>query len=92
MSDISPSPQPFAEWLSDALQEAIKVVVGTHRKPPRRLKRECQSSCCARVSSSAPSLRPVPMLAVSWTRRCSRVMWSNAPGMARASTCAMGAC
>jgi nitrite reductase/ring-hydroxylating ferredoxin subunit/uncharacterized membrane protein len=38
MSDISPSPQPFAERLSDALQEAIKVVVGTHRKPPRRFK------------------------------------------------------
>ncbi len=38
MSDISPSPQPFAERLSDALQEAIKVVVGTYRKPPRRLK------------------------------------------------------
>jgi nitrite reductase/ring-hydroxylating ferredoxin subunit/uncharacterized membrane protein len=38
MSDISPSPQPFAERVSDALQEAIKVVVGTHRKPPRRLK------------------------------------------------------
>jgi nitrite reductase/ring-hydroxylating ferredoxin subunit/uncharacterized membrane protein len=38
MSDLSPSPQPFAERLSDALQEAIKVVVGTHRKPPRRLK------------------------------------------------------
>jgi nitrite reductase/ring-hydroxylating ferredoxin subunit/uncharacterized membrane protein len=38
MSDISPSPPPFAERLSDALQEAVKVVVGTHRKPPRRLK------------------------------------------------------
>lgn len=30
--------QPLLERLSDALQEAIKVVVGTHRKPPRRLK------------------------------------------------------
>lgn len=38
MSDISPSPQPPLERLSDALQEAIKVVVGTHRKPPRRFK------------------------------------------------------
>lgn len=38
MSDKSPSPQPFAERLSDAFQEAIKVVVGTHRKPPRRFK------------------------------------------------------
>lgn len=38
MSKQSPSPQPLAERLSDALQEAIKVVVGTHRKPPRRLK------------------------------------------------------
>ncbi len=31
-------PQPPLERLSDALQEAIKVVVGTHRKPPRRFK------------------------------------------------------
>jgi nitrite reductase/ring-hydroxylating ferredoxin subunit/uncharacterized membrane protein len=38
MSDISPSPQPFAERLSNWLQETIKVVVGSHRKPPRRLK------------------------------------------------------
>ena len=38
MSDKSPSPQPPLERLSDALQEAIKVVVGTHRKPPRRFK------------------------------------------------------
>jgi uncharacterized membrane protein len=33
-----PPPQPPLERLSDTLQEAIKVVVGTHRKPPRRLK------------------------------------------------------
>lgn len=32
-----PMPAPL-ERLSDTLQEAIKVVVGTHRKPPRRLK------------------------------------------------------
>jgi len=39
-SEASPPPpsQPPLERLSDALQEAIKVVVGTHRKPPRRLK------------------------------------------------------
>lgn len=30
--------QPPLERLSDVLQEAIKAVVGTHRKPPRRLK------------------------------------------------------
>ena len=39
-SEASPPlpPQPPLERLSDALQEAIKVVVGTHRKPPRRFK------------------------------------------------------
>ncbi|MFL5666690.1 MAG: DUF2231 domain-containing protein [Ktedonobacteraceae bacterium] len=40
--DTSPKPpstrQPFAERLSDSLQHAIGVVVGAHRKPPRRLK------------------------------------------------------
>jgi nitrite reductase/ring-hydroxylating ferredoxin subunit/uncharacterized membrane protein len=30
--------QPPLERVSDVLQEAIKAVVGTHRKPPRRLK------------------------------------------------------
>ena len=38
MSKQSPAPQPLHERLSDDLQEAIKVRVGTHRKPPRRLK------------------------------------------------------
>lgn len=38
MSKQSPALQLLAERLSDALQEAIKVGVGTHRKPPRRLK------------------------------------------------------
>ena len=33
-----PEPQPFAERLSDTLQHIIQVVVGSHRKPPRRLK------------------------------------------------------
>jgi hypothetical protein len=39
-SEASPPPptQPPLERLSDAIQEAIKVVIGTHRKPPRRLK------------------------------------------------------
>ncbi len=39
-SEASPPPpsQPPLEQLSDALQEAIKVVVGTHRRPPRRFK------------------------------------------------------
>lgn len=32
------APQPFAERLSDGLQHIIQVVVGAHRKPPRRLK------------------------------------------------------
>ena len=33
-----PAPQPFTERLSDALQHAIGVIVGSQRKPPRRLK------------------------------------------------------
>jgi len=33
-----PEPQPFAERLSDTLQHLIQVVVGSHRRPPRRLK------------------------------------------------------
>src|SRR5882762_5512360 len=40
--NTSPTPsstrQPFAERLSDSLQHLIQVVVGAHRKPPRRLK------------------------------------------------------
>jgi nitrite reductase/ring-hydroxylating ferredoxin subunit/uncharacterized membrane protein len=32
------APQPFAERLSDQLQHGIGVVIGSHRKPPRRLK------------------------------------------------------
>ncbi|HKF37208.1 MAG TPA: Rieske 2Fe-2S domain-containing protein [Ktedonobacteraceae bacterium] len=33
-----PAPQPFTERLSDTLQHAIGVIVGSGRKPPRRLK------------------------------------------------------
>jgi nitrite reductase/ring-hydroxylating ferredoxin subunit/uncharacterized membrane protein len=33
-----PAPQPFTERLSDVLQHAIGVIVGSQRKPPRRLK------------------------------------------------------
>ncbi len=33
-----PAPQPFAERLSDQLQHIIQVIVGSQRKPPRRLK------------------------------------------------------
>jgi len=40
--EVSPepqsTPQPFAERLSDTLQHIIQVVVGSQRKPPRRLK------------------------------------------------------
>jgi nitrite reductase/ring-hydroxylating ferredoxin subunit/uncharacterized membrane protein len=40
--DTSPEPpsppQPLAERLSDQLQRGIGVVIGAHRKPPRRLK------------------------------------------------------
>lgn len=32
------APQPFAERFSDGFQHSIQVVVGAHRKPPRRLK------------------------------------------------------
>src|SRR5947209_13003182 len=31
-------PQPFSERLSDSLQQIIQAVVGSHRKPPRRLR------------------------------------------------------
>jgi nitrite reductase/ring-hydroxylating ferredoxin subunit/uncharacterized membrane protein len=41
-SEIVPTPprtpQPFTERLSDTLQHAIGVIVGSYRKPPRRLK------------------------------------------------------
>ncbi len=33
-----PAPQPFTERLSDTLQNVIGVIVGSQRKPPRRLK------------------------------------------------------
>jgi nitrite reductase/ring-hydroxylating ferredoxin subunit/uncharacterized membrane protein len=33
-----PAPQPFAERLSDSLQHLIGIIVGSQRKPPRRLK------------------------------------------------------
>src|SRR5438105_13739133 len=33
-----PPPQPFAERLSDSLQHLIQIIIGSHRKPPRRLK------------------------------------------------------
>src|SRR5579884_2984289 len=34
-----PTPRPpFVERLSDALQQGVQVVVGSHRKPPRRFK------------------------------------------------------
>jgi nitrite reductase/ring-hydroxylating ferredoxin subunit/uncharacterized membrane protein len=40
--DTSPGPPspppPFAERLSDQLQQGIGIVIGSHRKPPRRLK------------------------------------------------------
>src|SRR6266516_6918994 len=36
--ESSPEPQLFAERLSDTLQHIIQVIVGSNRKPPRRLK------------------------------------------------------
>jgi len=36
--EVSSAPPPFAERLSDTLQHWIGVVVGSKRKPPRRLK------------------------------------------------------
>src|SRR5437899_11128368 len=33
-----PEPQPFSERLSDTLQHIIQVIIGSNRKPPRRLK------------------------------------------------------
>jgi nitrite reductase/ring-hydroxylating ferredoxin subunit/uncharacterized membrane protein len=36
--EAPPAPQPFAERVSDTLQHLIQVVVGSQRKPPRRLK------------------------------------------------------
>lgn len=38
MSEMSPAPQPFSERLSDGLQHLIQVVIGSHRKPPRRFR------------------------------------------------------
>jgi len=38
MSEIPPAAQRFSERLSDRLQDMIKVVIGSNRKPPRRLK------------------------------------------------------
>jgi nitrite reductase/ring-hydroxylating ferredoxin subunit/uncharacterized membrane protein len=38
MSHTSPSPQPFLERLSDGFQHLIQVVIGSQRKPPRRLR------------------------------------------------------
>ncbi|HLI07283.1 MAG TPA: Rieske 2Fe-2S domain-containing protein [Ktedonobacteraceae bacterium] len=36
--DSPPSPRSFIERLSDALQHGVQVLVGAHRKPPRRFK------------------------------------------------------
>ncbi len=36
--ESQPPPQPFAERLSDTLQHLIQIIIGSHRKPPRRLK------------------------------------------------------
>lgn len=38
VSEMSSPPQPLAERVSDSLQHAIQVVVGSQRKPPRRIK------------------------------------------------------
>jgi nitrite reductase/ring-hydroxylating ferredoxin subunit/uncharacterized membrane protein len=34
----SPAPQPFTERVSDTLQQWIGIIIGSHRKPPRRIK------------------------------------------------------
>jgi nitrite reductase/ring-hydroxylating ferredoxin subunit/uncharacterized membrane protein len=36
--ETAPTPQPFAERLSDQLQHIIQVIIGSQSKPPRRLK------------------------------------------------------
>lgn len=38
VSEMATMRQPFAERVSDSLQHAIQVVVGSQRKPPRRIK------------------------------------------------------
>lgn len=38
MSDMSPTPQPFLERLSDTLQNLIHILIGANRKPPRRFR------------------------------------------------------
>lgn len=38
VSETPASAQPFPERLSDALQHGVQVLVGAHRKPPRRFK------------------------------------------------------
>lgn len=37
-SEMAPAPAPFKERLSDSLQHGIGIIVGSQRKPPRRLK------------------------------------------------------
>src|SRR5437588_7171004 len=36
--ESQPPPQPFAERLSDTLQHLIQIIIGSQRKPPRRLR------------------------------------------------------
>lgn len=36
--DAKPAPAPWTERLSDSLQNGIKALIGSNRKPPRRLK------------------------------------------------------
>src|SRR5438270_12157979 len=38
VSEMSSPPQPLAERVSDSLQHAIHVVVGSQRMPPRRIR------------------------------------------------------
>lgn len=61
--ETSSNAQPFAERLSDSLQHLIQVVVGSQRKPPRRLKSLLNGTWFGHPLH--PAITDVPV--VAWT-------------------------
>jgi nitrite reductase/ring-hydroxylating ferredoxin subunit/uncharacterized membrane protein len=82
---LSP-PEPPLERLSDALQEAIKAVVGTYRKPPRRVKSFLNGTWFGHPLH--PVLTDVPITAWLLTAVFD-IIWLIAP--ARSNWAALGA-